>query len=130
MNNLNKLDIKTATLPSKTIQDLVHSSLQSNIVFDADVYGITCMNCELKCIGETSRNHHVRPKEHKSEIRIGNLINDLLHYISQCNHNFDFNPAKKLIYFRKKRRRRILRPVSFQFVLPEILVRVFIFIRT
>ena len=51
INNLNKLGIKTASLPTKTIRDLVHSSSQRN-----DVYCIPCKNSKLKYIGETSRN--------------------------------------------------------------------------
>ena len=78
INNLNKLDIKTASSSSKTIRDLVHCSLQRNIISDASVYCIPCKNCKLKYMGETSRNLRVRLKEHKRDIRIGNLNNELL----------------------------------------------------
>ena len=40
-NNLNKLDVKTATLSSKTIHDLLHSSPQHDIISNAGVYCIT-----------------------------------------------------------------------------------------
>ena len=56
---------------------LVHSSPQHNIFSDAGVYYIPCKNCKLKYIGEISRNIHVRLKEHKRDIRIGNLNNAL-----------------------------------------------------
>ena len=65
INNLNKLDIKTTSLPPKMIHDLVHSSPQHNIVSNAGVYCISCKNYKLKYIGETSWNLHVRLKEHK-----------------------------------------------------------------
>ena len=55
INNLKKLDIKTTSLPSKTIRKLVHSSSQRNIFSDAGIYCIPCKNCKLKYIGETSR---------------------------------------------------------------------------
>ena len=82
MHNLNKLDIKTISLPSKTIHKLVHSSPQRNIFLGASVYGIPCKNCKLKFIGETSRNLHVRLKEHKRDIKIGNLNNTLSTHFS------------------------------------------------
>ena len=86
-NNLNKLNIKTTSLPSKKIHELVHSSPQRNIFSDAVVYCIPCKNCKLKYIGEVSRILHVRLKEHKRDIRIGNLNNALFLHISQSNHN-------------------------------------------
>ena len=43
-------------------------------------------------------------KEHKRDIRIGNLNNALFQYISQSNHNFDFSSAKMIIYIHKKSR--------------------------
>ena len=70
------------------------------------------MNCKLKYIDETSRNFHVRLKEHKRDIRIGNLNNALFQHISQSNHNFDLNSAKMLIYIHNKRLRRIFEAVA------------------
>ena len=70
-NNLNKLNIKTTSLPSKTIRELVHSSPQRNIFSDTGFYCIPCKDCKLKYIGETSQKLHVRLKEHKRDIRIG-----------------------------------------------------------
>ena len=107
IKNLNKLDIKTASSPSKTIRDLVHSSPQHNIVSDAGVYCVHSKNCKLKYIDEISRNLHVRSKEHKRDIGIGNLNNALLQHISPSNHNFNFNSAKTLIYIHSKRLRWI-----------------------
>ena len=107
INNLNKLNMKTTSLPSKTIRELVLSSPRHNIFSDAGVYCISCKNCKLKYIGETSRNFHIRLKEHKRDIRIGNLNNALFQHISQSNHNFEFNPANILIYIHNKRLRRI-----------------------
>ena len=102
-NNLNKLNIKTTSLPSKTIRELVLSSPQRNIFSDASVYCIPCKDCKLKYIGETSRNLHVRLKEHKRDI-IGNLNNASFLNISQHNHNFDFNSAKMLTHNKNLRR--------------------------
>ena len=84
--------MKTTSLPSKTIRELVHSSPQRNIFSDGGVYCIPCKNCKLKYIGETSQNLHSRLQEHKRDIRIGNSNNGLFQYISQFNHNFDFKP--------------------------------------
>ena len=64
-NNLNKLNIKTTFLPSKTVRELVHSSPQRNIFSDAGVNCIPRKNCKLKYIGETSRNLHVARKNTK-----------------------------------------------------------------
>ena len=77
INNLNKLNIKTTSLPSQTIHNLVHSSPQSNIFSDAGVYCIPCKNCKLNYIGETSWNLHVHLKEHRRDLWIGNLNNAL-----------------------------------------------------
>ncbi len=77
INNLNKLHIKTTSLPFKTIHELVHSSPQRSIFSDTSVYCIPCKNCKLKYIGETSRNFHIHLKEHKRDIRIGNFKNAL-----------------------------------------------------
>ena len=107
INNLNKLDIKTTSLPSKTIRELVHSSPQRNIFSEAVFYCIPWKNFKLKYIGETSRNLQVCLKEHKRDIRIGYLNNALFQYISQSDYNFDFNPAKMLIYIHNKRLSRI-----------------------
>ena len=94
INNLNKLDVKTTSLPSKMICDFVHSIPQRNIFSDAGVSCIPCKNRKLKYIGETSRKFHVLLKEHKRDMRIGNLNNALFQHISQSNHNFDFNSAR------------------------------------
>ena len=106
IDNLNKLDIKTTSLPSKMIHDLVHSSPKHNMVLDTGVY---CIPCKLKYISEISWNLHVCLKEHKRDIRIDNINNALLQNISQSNHNFDFNSAKMLIYIHNKRLRQIFR---------------------
>ena len=108
INNLNKLNIKTPSLPSKTIRELIHSSPQRHIFSDAGVYCIPWKNCKLKYIGETSRNLQIRLKEHKKDIRIGNLNNALFQHISLSNHNLDFTSAKMLIYIHNERQRRIL----------------------
>ena len=112
INNLNKLRIKTASLPSKKIRDLVHSSHQSITVSDIGIYCIPCKNCKLKYIDKTTRNLHVRLKGHKRDIRIGNINNALLQHISI--HNFDFNSEKMLIYNHNKRLGRIFEasPIS------------------
>ena len=96
INNLNKFDVKTTSLPSKTICDLVHSSPQCNIFWDASVYWIPCKNCRLKYTDETSWNLLVHLKEDKRDNRIGNLNNARLQHIFQSNHNFNFNSAKML----------------------------------
>ena len=112
INNLNKLDIKTTSLPSKTIHEFVHSSPQRDIFSDASVYCIPCKNCKLKYICEISWNLHIRLKEHKRDIRISNLNNALFQHISQSNHNFDFNSAKMLIYTHNKRLKPIFQTVA------------------
>ena len=109
INNLNKLDIKTASLPSKMVCGFVQSNPRCKIVSDTGVYCIPCNNCKLKYIGKTSRNLHIRLKEHKRDISIGNLNNTLLQHISQSNHIFNFNSAKWFIYIHKKRLRQIFR---------------------
>ena len=114
-NNLNKLNIKTTSLPSKAIRELVHSSPQRNIFSDAGVYCIPCKDCKLKYICETSRNLHVRLKEHKRDLRIGNSSNALFLHISQSNHNFDFNSAKMLTYIHNKNLRRIFEAAAISF---------------
>ena len=114
-NNLNKLNIKTTSLPSKTIRELVHSCPPRDIFSDAGVYCIPCKDCKLKYIGETSRKLHVHLKEHKRDIRIGNSDNALFQHISQYNHNFDFNSAKILIYIHNKNLRRIFEAAAISF---------------
>ena len=114
-NNLYKLNIRTTSLPSKTTHELVHSCTQRNIFFDAGVYCIPCKDCNLKYIGETSRNLHVRLKEHKKDIRISNSNNALFQHISQHNHNLDFNSAKMLTYIHNKNLRRIFEAASISF---------------
>ena len=95
--------------------ELVHSSSQRNIFSDADVYCIPCKDCKLKYIGETSWNRHVRLKEHKRDIRIGDSNNALFLLISQSNHNFDFNSAKMLIYIHNKGLWRIFEAAAISF---------------
>ena len=54
-NNLNKLNIKTTSLPSKTIHELVHSSPQRNIfltpAFIASLARIVNLNTSVKHLG-------------------------------------------------------------------------------
>ena len=114
-NNLNKLNIKSTSLLSKTICGLVHSHPQRNIFSDTSVYFILCKDCKLKYIAETSRNLHIRLKEHKRDIRIGNSNNALFLHISQSNYNFDFNSAQMLIYIHIKSLRRIFEAAAISF---------------
>ena len=109
---IHKLNIKTTSLHSKTIRELVHSSPQCNIFSDAGVYCIPCKDCKVKYIGETSRNLHVHLKEHRRDIRIGNSNNALFLHISQSNHYFDFNSAKMLTYIHNKNLRRVFEAVA------------------
>ena len=52
-------------------------------------------------------------KEHKRDVRIGNLNNALFLHIFQSNHIFNFSSAKMLIYFHKKKSlRRIIEAVA------------------
>ena len=69
------------------------------------VYCISCKKCKLKYIGETSRDLHVRLKDHKRDIRNGN--NAQFQHISQYNYNFDLSSEKMLIYIHNKRLRWI-----------------------
>ena len=86
-------------MPNKAvIAKLKHPCLVS----DAGVYWIPCSNCKLKYIGEASRNLHAHLKKHKRDIRVGNLNTTIFQHISQSDHNFNFNPAKMLIYIHKK----------------------------
>ena len=89
------------------VRKLVHCRPQRNIFSEAGVYCISCKDCKLKYIGEKSGNLHIRLKEHKRDIRIGNLDNAIFQHIFQSNPNFDLNPAKILIYIHNKRQRRI-----------------------
>ena len=57
-NNLNKLGIKTVTLSSKMICDLLHSRSQHTIIPNASVDCIPCKNCKWKYVGDMSRNNH------------------------------------------------------------------------
>ena len=82
----------------------------------AGVYCIPCKDCKLKYIGETSRKLHVRLKEHKRDIRIGNSNNALFLYISQHNHNFNFNSAKMLTYIHNKNLKRIFEAAAISFL--------------
>ena len=107
--------MKTTSLPSKTIRELVQSSPQRDIFSDAAVYCFPCKDCKFKYIGETSWNLHVCLKEHKRDIRIGNSNNALFLHISQSNHKFDFNSAKMLIYIHNKSLKRIFEASAISF---------------
>ena len=52
--------------------------------------------------------HLTHSKEHKGDIRIGNLNNALFQHVSQSNHNSDFDSAKMVIYNHSTKLRRIL----------------------
>ena len=69
----------------------------------------------LCSFGETSWNLHVRLKEHKRDIRIGNSNNALFLHISQFNHNLDFYSAKMLIYIHNKSLWRIFEAAAISF---------------
>ena len=64
-----------ATLSSKMIRDLLHSSTRRNIISDTGVYCIHFKNCKLRYIGETSKNIFKRLNEHWKDIKVGNLNN-------------------------------------------------------
>ena len=55
-NNWNYLGIKTATLSSKTIRNLLNTKSHYHIKSNAGVYSIPCNNCKMKYMGETARN--------------------------------------------------------------------------
>ena len=86
-----------------------------SIQVEGEILWEVCKNCKLKYIGETSRNLHVRLKEHKGDIRIGNLNNALFLHISQSNHNFNFNSVKMLIYIQNESLRRIFEDAVISF---------------
>ena len=95
------------------IRDLIHSNPQRNIVSNTGVLCLPRKNSKLKYIGETYRTLHVHFKEHKRDIRIGNLNNALLQHISQTNNNFDFNSSKMLIYIHNKSKTNFRRRCYF-----------------
>ena len=116
INNMNELDIKT-TLSSKTIHELVHFGPQRYIFSDERVYCIPYKNSKLKYTGETSRNLHVRLKEHKRDVKFGNLNNALFQNNSQSNH--DFYSTKMPIYIQnKKKTDKFSKPLLFGSVIP------------
>ena len=88
--------------------------LQHKIISDAGVYCIPCRNCKSKYTGETTRNLHTHLKEHKRDIRVGNLNNVLLQHISQFYHNFNFTPGKMLIYIHNKKIRQFFEACAIQ----------------
>ena len=95
---MNNLGIKTVTLSSKTICDLITLGL-INILSVMLVSSISCKDCKLKYISETSRNINKHLYEHKRNIRLGNLYNALFLHISKTDHNFDFNAATMFAHF-------------------------------
>ena len=114
-NNLNKLGIKTITLSSKTICDLLHSSPCFDIISDTSVYYILCKDCKLKYIGKTLRNVQKCIYKHRRDIRLGDLINALLLHISKTDHNFDLNAATVLAHIHNKRLRQIFEVGAISF---------------
>ena len=110
------LNHKNHQASSQKFRQLIHYSPQRNIFSDASVYCIPCKDCKLKYIGETSRNLHIRLKEHKRDIRIGNSNNALLVHTSQHNHNIDFISAKMLTYIHNKNLRRIFEAAAISFL--------------
>ena len=101
--NLKKPGIKTITLSSKMICNLLHSSLQCNNIFDAGVYCTSWKDCKFEYIVKMLRNFQKCWWEHKIENRVGNLNNALLQHISMSGHNFDFGAATMLAYIHNKR---------------------------
>lgn len=106
-NNLNVLKIKTTTLPTKSIRNILNNTSRLHITSNACVYQVPCRDCNLSYVGETGRSLKSRISEHKRDIRLGNLSSALVIHIAKSDHNFDFDSVKILKYIHNKNLRQI-----------------------
>ena len=62
------------------------------------VYKIKCSDCQASYIGETGRNLHRRPTEHKRATRNGDVNNHISEHNRLTNHKIDWDSAECLTY--------------------------------
>ena len=105
--NLKNLGIKTVSLASKTIHNILNKNSRQHVKSEAGVYMIPCADCHKKYIGETSRNLKKRLYEHKRNIKFGDSNNCLFQHISKTQHMFNFRNASMIAYIHNKRLRQI-----------------------
>ena len=68
--NLNNLGIKTVSLASKTIHNILNKNSRQHVKSEAGVYMIPCADCHKKYIGETSRNLKKTPIRAQTQHKI------------------------------------------------------------
>ena len=92
---LNPFGIKTVFKRGKTIKNIIYRpNKKQKTKLSNVVYGVNCLDCNAKYIGETSRNHDIRIKEHQraTENNKPNSSDIADHGISE-KHKIDFeNP--------------------------------------
>jgi len=107
--NLNNLGIKTVSNSSKTIKSIINNKRNNTQTrSNAGVYTIQCLDCNKQYIGETSRHIDQRIREHKRDIRNGQMNNALTKHISETNHSFNFKESKLLVRIHNKNERKIV----------------------
>ena len=64
------------------------------------IYEIPCKYCSKKYVGQSGKSLTTRLKQHKYDVRRGNMANALFVHVNNNNHAIDWNMAKEILYCR------------------------------
>ena len=82
----------------------------------AGFYSVKCGECDLRYVGETSRNFKIRLREHKDDVRLARERNAIYKHIASTNHAVDWTSSKMVYHSSSKFNRLIVEPSLIKYL--------------
>ena len=72
------------------------------------IYQVPCSQCNKVYLGQSGKELTVRLKQHKYNVRTGNMSSALFVHMNEFNHRIEWQDAKELIYCKDLVKRNII----------------------
>ena len=78
------------------------------------IYEIPCKQCNKRYIGQSGKSLEVRLKQHKYNVRTGNMQNALFIHMNDSNHGINWAMSKEIIFCKEIVKRNLIESCIIQ----------------
>ena len=72
------------------------------------IYEIPCNQCNKKYVGQSGKELIVRLKQHRNNVRDGNMASSLFQHVNNHNHSINWTAAKEIIFCKDYVKRNVI----------------------
>ena len=103
---LKMFDINLVFKNNDTLKKLLIRNSPKNVC--GCLYEIPCNHCDKKYIGQSGKELTTRIKQHRYNVRVGNMSSSLFVHMNDCNHTINWTNSKEIIYCKDLVNRNII----------------------